>query len=293
MTSTQAASEVAQVGKSVENMTTDQKEQESDDELVRSFLQTAKNGVIEPPTEEQLKEIKAFEDKKPFLFTRAGSNKSGTKGKRKAKKHRPNMRQVCEGMCMEFFCNMKPSSDNFIQWIYLKNKSSEDATDDQVVACKKLDCDGAASATFKVGDNWKYVTPYSYSSLGAWFKGDEVVLDDDDGSYADLANWSDEQIDEYFKEKEPDMFSENQTFKATQAGGKLRVECSIPVMQMWVRSNGKIVLAKQFEDPEDGEEPEDAIVEEAIASPVKTIHVYAYGVLESGDIGTLAAKMTL
>lgn len=293
-----ATSNVSEVLASVGKLaieTVEQKEVESDDEVVRAFLECERYGVVELPTVEQLGEIKAFEDDKPFQFTRSGSRKAGTKAKRKAKTHMPNVEMVCEGMCMEITCNKKQTTDSFIEWIYLKNSASAD-NDGEVVACRKFDGSGKkACAIFKVGDDWKHLTPYSISSMGSWFKGDSITLDDDDGEWADLDNWSSEEVDSYFTAKESETIQAPNKFRASRrtSDGQLKVECCVPVTHMWIRSEGHIVFAKQFEDGRDGEEPEEAAVEGVFKSNAKTVSVFAYGVLESGEWGTMAGEVTI
>lgn len=271
----------------VDAAATDEKDGESDDEIVRAFLACEPNGVQEHPSEEQLAELKAFEDAKPFQFTRQGSKKAGTKAKRKAKTHMPNVKMVCEGMCIEISCNKKQTKESFIEWIYLRNKDSPDVEGDgEVVACRKFDgsCKRAC-AIFKIGDEWTHLVPYSISSLGSWFKGDELTLDDDEGDWADLANWEPAEVDEYFKAKEATAQEEDDTlFSVTKQDGKLSVECSIPVTQMWARAGDYLALAKQFEDPE-----EDPVMVGSVAAEINTIRVYAYAATPSGEMATLCS----
>lgn len=72
------------------------------------------------------------------------------------------MRQLCGGMAMEFFVENEAT-----EFIYLTNKSSEDANDETIIACKQFREGEKVVAVFAVGDEWQYVTPYASNESGS------------------------------------------------------------------------------------------------------------------------------
>lgn len=133
----------------------DQKEMESDEEVLKEFINNNKYSVKAAPTSEQMEEINSFVDAEAHELDQV-----------------PHMRQQCNQMAMEFFVESAAT-----EWIYLTNRSSENADDEQIIGCKKLAEGEKAIAVFAVADNWKVITPYACNENGS-VAGNQIVLID-------------------------------------------------------------------------------------------------------------------
>lgn len=131
----------------------DQKEQESDSEMLKNFMAENKYAVSEKPSSDDIEQINAF-----------------VSAESSAQSEIPRMRQLCNGMAMEFFVEAEAT-----EWIYLTNKSAENSEDEAVIECKQIKEGENAIAVFAVGDDWKIITPYAYSENGA-VAGEQIML---------------------------------------------------------------------------------------------------------------------
>lgn len=169
-----------------------------------------------------------------------------------------------------------------------------------------------SEAIFEVRESWDQVIPYCYTNNGVIRRGESVDLEDDDGEeeYIDMSLMSAEEVSTYFREKEPEQRDEaaNHHFKVAQDGNKISAEVDLPVIQLWIRTEeGQLLGVHQFDvpdlDDEDdeadkpplkkqkiesgdakpvkAEEDQEYKLECEIASGVKKVQVFGYGIWDS------------
>lgn len=122
----------------------DQKEMESDEDVLKTFMKENKYASKGHPSPDDKEMINAFVEAEAHDQMEI-----------------PRMRQLCNNMAMEFFVEADTT-----EWIYLTNKSSENADDEEIIKCKSFKAGDKAIAVFEVGESWNVVTPYAASENG-------------------------------------------------------------------------------------------------------------------------------